>query len=299
MKIRRVMTTLFVAVALAACQSLPASVPQNVADAPPAALATSVVTAAPTEVPATITPTQIASLPGPCQNPLMPLHPGARWQYQTVNPTGSFDYTIEALDLRKDRTQTIGLRFTSADGKVKDEDALCENGAIVNYPNYNMDMLFANQLQQTLNLVHMQGDALPGYEALQQAGWQLAWQTVYQTEEGAVLADPTTGAAINIDSSSDVDMEYRLTGVTERITTPAGSWDCLVVEHAFTFLVTIPAVFTNSAAATLRVETTQWIAPNVGLVQSSLRRAVIRSGGLESEVPLTGTLTLMQVDLPQ
>ncbi len=299
MKNWRVMTTLFVAVALAACQSLPIPVPQNAADSTPAAPATPVFTAAPTEVPATIMPTEIARLPGPCQNPLMPLQPGARWEYQTENPTGSYEYAIEALDLRKDRTQTIGLRFTAADGTVKEEDALCENGAIVNYPNYNMDMLFANQLQQTLNLVHMQGDALPGYEALQQAGWQLAWQTVYQTEEGAVLADPSTGAAIHIDSSSDVDMEYRLAGDTERITTPAGSWDCLVVEHAFTFLVTIPAVFTNSAAATLRVETTQWIAPNVGLVQSTLRRAVIRSGGLESEVPLTGTLMLMQVDLPQ
>ena len=299
MKNWRVMTTLLVAVALAACQSLPTPVPQKAADSTPAAPATPVFTAAPTEVPATITPTEIARLPGPCQNPLMPLQPGARWEYQTENPTGSYEYAIEALDLRKDRTQTIGLRFTAADGTVKEEDALCENGAIVNYPNYNMDMLFANQLQQTLNLVHMQGAALPGYEALQQAGWQLAWQTVYQTEEGAVLADPSTGAAIHIDSSSDVDMEYRLAGDTERITTPAGSWDCLVVEHAFTFLVTIPAVFTNSAAATLRVETTQWIAPNVGLVQSTLRRAVIRSGGLESEVPLTGTLMLMQVDLPQ
>ena len=250
------------------------------------------------------TATAPAPLPGLCQNPLMPLAPGAAWHYQVTNPRGTFEYTIEALELAKDRTQTIGLRFTNHHANtVKEEPTVCQDGALDNYPTYFIDMLFADLLDKSLNTVHMEQPALPAYSALAGNGWVLDWNSLYQTEDGATLRAPGQEAdvfadAIVIGGSSDVELAYSMDGSSEPVRVPAGDYDTLVVKHTFEFLVTIPAKYTNSAAATLRVYATQWYAPNVGLVKAQVEKAVIRSGGLEIEIPLAGTLELTGVVLP-
>ncbi len=244
---------------------------------------------------ATAAPTEIPKLLGSCQNPFIPLAEGNTWQYQTTNERGVFSYSLEALAFSKDRTETMLLRFSDTTSKISIEElVVCQDGAIDNFPNYVMDMLFADRLDKLLDTVHQKDPSMPGYDAFAAAGWKMDWSTTYLTEDNASLIDPVTKEGLVIGRSSELGLKYSLDGTVEEVTVPAGTFEAFVVAHSFEFLVTIPAKYTNSAAAVLTVYTTQWYAPNIGLVKSTVDKATIRSGGLEMDVPLDGMVELTQ-----
>jgi len=283
----RFVCTLLSIILLSACGASPAAkeVPQVVVASPTVPLPPTA-TAAPTEIPKML---------GPCQNPFIPLAEGNTWQYQTTNERGVFSYSLEALAFSKDRTETMLLRFSDTTSKISIEElVVCQDGAIDNFPNYVMDMLFADRLDKLLDTVHQKDPSMPGYDAFAAAGWKMDWSTTYLTEDNASLIDPVTKEGLVIGRSSELGLKYSLDGTVEEVTVPAGTFEAFVVAHSFEFLVTIPAKYTNSAAAVLTVYTTQWYAPNIGLVKSTVDKATIRSGGLEMDVPLDGMVELTQ-----
>ena len=187
-------------------------------------------------------------------NPYMPAEEGNTWGITAYSPKGKTDGIIRYELLEKEVSGddvTFRIRTKSFDKNdeevyVSDFEAYCKDGE------FSFDMAFmmdgaAMAGYQNMDVNVDAGDyPLPDLEAA--AGTTLP--------DGTLKVNIATGGPINMNMT--VDVTDRTIEGRESITTPAGTFDCVVLSQ------TVKTKFVMKVEASSK----DWYAPGVGLVRS-------------------------------
>lgn len=257
----------------------------------PTNTATPTATPVPTSTP-TFTPSPVPN--GPCDNPLVPLGIGNEWEYSATTTGGKTPYVLKALE-RRDTTRviiTVVELSNLKSGEVVQENVVCRDGVIENFPLYVADMLFGEYLKKFFNTYHAKGDYAPAYASFMETNWILAWQTNYLTEDAAFIKNPNGDTNLTVLQSSTIDMYFDTDGKRESITVPAGTFpQALKVRHSFLMTVTLLSP-SGAFGGTLKMDTTQWYEPYVGLLRSEVNSAEVNFNMQKIRAPFPSVLEL-------
>jgi hypothetical protein len=267
----------------------------------PTLTATPTITPTPTDTPTptatptnTPTPTATPVPDGPCDNPLLPLGLSSTWKYRLTTGSGESFYTIKSLGIQQGGNLIALLEYADQKNNLTVQDStICQNGAIVNYPLYVLNMLFSNYLDHYIDTVHLSTNYAPNYQSLTQNNWTMSWQPGYLTEKEAYLKNPMGDTDLYIPVSTQIDLSFDLTNSWESVTTPAGSYPhALKITQDFSLPVTFTTTGLGSGTANnLKISTTQWYEPYIGLVRAQITSASFQGS---PALPIQGTLELVE-----
>jgi hypothetical protein len=237
----------------------------------------------------TLTPTPVPN--GPCDNPLVPLKVGNEWTYKVTTAEGESLFTVQAVERQDAANIVVLVDYTDQkNGITVHEPVICRDGAILDYPLFVMDMLFADLLNKPMNTYRDSGDYGPAYASFAENNWVLDWQAKYLLEEGARIDNPTGGEPLLVGQNSMINLSFQTDGTREPVTTPAGEFpDALKITQSYT----LPSTYGNQGA-TLTLNTTQWYEPYVGLVKAQVDSASLSIFGPGIPVPLQSSLELVE-----
>ncbi len=275
---------IFIVLILTACAPS-ASLPPT-----PSLTATLIPTVTPTP---TLTPSPTPVPNGPCDNPLVPMVIGNEWRYLVTTPNGEKLYNLKAVDRQDSRNIVMLVEFGDGEGSVQ-EQVVCIDGAIDNFPLFMMDMLFTDYLNKLFNTYHDHGYYAPAHQTFADNDWMLNWEAEYLTEDVAYIKNPIGGSDLTVLESSPIFLSFEMDGTREPVTVPAGEFSqAIKVSHTFSLTVTV-TLPTGGAGGHLTLFTTQWYEPYVGLVRTELESASLRTGTQEFSVPMQSIVELIE-----
>jgi hypothetical protein len=238
-----------------------------------------------------MTPTPVPD--GPCDNPLVPLVIGNHWTYRAITDNGEKIYNLKAVKRQDSGNILMLVEFGDEEQSVQ-EQVVCMDGAIENFPLFVMDMLFADKLNKLFNTYHDTGIYAPAHQTFVSNNWKLSWEAKYITEDDAYIKNPLGGSDLVVLQSSPMDLFFETNGTREPVTVPAGEFSqALKVSHTFNLTVTI-TLPTGGTGGLLTLYTMQWYEPYVGLVRAQLNSASLRIGTQEFNVPMQSTVELVE-----
>jgi hypothetical protein len=216
---------------------------------------------------------------------------GNQWKYRATTGSGESVYTLAALERRENRTIVVLMDFKDLTrGQSVQEQVVCLDGAIDNFPLFVMDMLFADQLEKLLNTYHERGAYAPPYAFFTDKNWIADWEADYLTEDSAVIRNPAYNQSLIISSSSPIELIFQTDGTREPLKVPAGDFPtALKVRHSFELNATI-----GNSAGVLTVHTTQWYAPYVGLLRAQVDSATLETYGQSFDIALPSVVELVE-----
>jgi hypothetical protein len=216
---------------------------------------------------------------------------GNQWKYRATTGSGESVYTLAALERRENRTIVVLMDFKDLTrGQSVQEQVVCLDGAIDNFPLFVMDMLFADQLEKLLNTYHERGAYAPPYAFFTDKNWIADWEADYLTEDSAVIRNPAYDQSLIISSSSPIELIFQTDGTREPLKVPAGDFPtALKVRHSFELNATI-----GNSAGVLTVHTTQWYAPYVGLLRAQVDSATLETYGQSFDIALPSVVELVE-----
>jgi hypothetical protein len=256
----------------------------------PTYTATPTLTITPTNTP-TLTPTPVPG--GPCDNPLVPLGAGNQWTYRVTTTKGESIFRLASLEIQNAANIIALVEYSDQKNNLTITDSvICQDGAIVNYPLFVLNMLFVDYLDKYIDTYHESVDYAPSYQSLIKDNWVLNWQPGYLTENEVYLKDPSGSTDLYIASNTHIELSFNLTGMQESVITPAGNFPrAMMITQGYW----LPVTFTTAGSAagtgdSLKILTTQWVEPYIGLV-----RAQITSASLHDTInlPIDSTLELV------
>ena len=245
----------------------------------------------PTNTP-TLTPTPVPG--GPCDNPLVPLGTHGQWQYRVTTFNGETRFSLASLGIQTGANIVALVEYSDQKNNLTINDSvICQEGAIVNYPLYVLNMLFSGYLDKYIDTYHESVDYAPNYQTLALNKWAMNWKSDYETEGEAYLKNPSGDTDLYIAFPTHIELSVILDGSWESVTTPAGDFPrALKVTQDYYLPVTLVTAGSRGGTGdSLRITTTQWYEPYIGLV-----RAEITSAQLHGTLPLPITSTLELVE---
>jgi hypothetical protein len=252
---------------------------------------TPTITMTPTNTP-TLTPTPIPD--GPCDNPLVPLRAGNQWTYRVTTAKGESSFRLTSLETQNEANIIAPVEYSDQKNNFTIKDSvICQNGAIVNYPLFILNMLFSGYLDKYIDTYHESVDYAPNYQTLLQNNWAMNWQPGYLTENEVYLRDPSWGIDLYIAFNTHINLSFILNGSRESVTVPAGNFpQALKITQDFSLPVTFIIPGANGGAGdSLKISTTQWYEPYVGLLRAQITSASLRG---TDNLPILSTLELVE-----
>jgi hypothetical protein len=247
-------------------------------------------TATPTNTP-TLTPTPVPN--GLCDNPLIPLGAGNQWLYRVTTPRGESHFRLASLGIQNAANIVAQVEYADQKNNLTIQDSvICQDGVIVNYPLFVMNMLFSDYLDKYIDVYHESGNLAPDHQALIQNNWALNWQAGYLTENGTYLKNPAGEVDISIPINTHMELSFYLNGLREPVTVPAGIFpQALKITQDILLPVTVTTPGSGSGTgAILKISTTQWYEPYIGLVRAQITSALLNGQGF----PFESTLELVE-----
>ena len=131
------------------------------------------------------------------------------------------------------------------------------------------------------------------YQSLAQNNWVMNWQAEYLTENEVYLKNPIGNTDLYIPVSTQINLSFELTNSWESVTTPGGTYPhALKILQDFSLPVTFAAAGMGSGTAnSLKISTTQWYEPYIGLVRAQITSASFQGS---APLPIQSTLELVQ-----
>jgi hypothetical protein len=250
---------------------------------------TPTITATPTNTP-TLTATPVPD--GPCDNPLLPLGTGNQWTYRVTTARGESRFRITSLEIQNAANIVALVEYSDQKNNLTIRDSIiCQDGAIVNYPLFVLNMLFSDYLDKYIDTYHESVDYAPNYQSLIQNNWALNWQASYLTENEVYLRDPSGGIDLFIPLNTHIELSFYLNSSWEPVTVPVGNFPrALKITQDYN----LPVTFTTPGSGggtggSLKIITTQWYEPYIGLVRAQITSALLHGTvnlPLESELEL-------------
>jgi hypothetical protein len=260
----------------------------------PASPAANTATLTSTAIPSpTPTPTPVPN--GPCDNPLVPLAIGNQWNYRATTESGEFQYTLKSLERQDAANIVVLVEFSDQKNKTAvQEQVVCQDEAIENFPLFVMDMLFSDFLKKLFNTYHDTGIYAPAYKTFVEKNWIMDWQAEYLTEDVAYIKNPMGGSDLYVLQSSPLHLSFQMDGSREPVTVPAGNFpQAIKVLHNFSLNVTI-TLPVGGTSGYLTLYTTQWYEPYVGLIRAQVDSASLSMSGQKMDVPIPSTVELVE-----
>jgi hypothetical protein len=248
-------------------------------------------TATPTNTP---TPTATPVPDGPCDNPLLPLRAGNQWMYRVTTTSGESRFRLTSLGIQNGANIVALVEYSDQKNNLTIKDSvICQDGAIVNYPLFVLNMLFSNYLDKYIDTYHESVDYAPNYQFLIQNNWRLNWQAGYLTENEVYLRDPSGSTDLYIPVNTHIELSFNLDDSWESVTAPVGNFpQALKITNDFY----LPVTFTTPGSGggtgdSLKIKTTQWYEPYIGLVRAQITSSLLH-GTLN--LPIESTLELVE-----
>ncbi len=183
----------------------------------------------------------------------------------------------------------------SASGIETQSPVVCRDGAIVDYPMTELNML-SGMLAGDLALQYQSGVFMPSQKDFEDHNWDMGWETEY-TANGT-LEGLYEGETLTADlASSPVRIKWKIIGTSQPLEVPAGKFDDLVkVNRKISFDVSnLHTNIENSEidiATTLTLDTDLWYAPGVGLVKQQINAAFVKFYGINFPIDVKGAIEL-------
>ena len=170
---------------------------------------------------------------------------------------------------------------------------ICQDGAIVNYPLFVLNMLFSGYLDKYIDTYHESVDYAPNYQSLIQNNWILKWQAGYLTENEVYLRDPSRETNLYIPVNTHIELSFGLNNSWKSVTTPVDNFpQALEITQDFYLPVTLTKPDSGTGTgASLKITTTQWYEPYIGLVRAQIT-SVFLNGTVN--LPIESTLELVE-----
>ena len=262
----------------------PTQPPTTTATLPPANPPTATVPAVATN---TLTPTLTATATpvpnGPCDNPLVPLGKGNRWVYRVTSSNGQAGFSLTSQGLQPGGNITARVAYSDQNHDLTiTEPVKCQDGAIVDFPLFVMNMLFSPYLDKYIPAAYVSGDYAPNYQSLIQNNWVLNWQERYLTKEAFNLKDPRGLAGLSIPANTQMDVSFVLNNLHEAVVSPAGNFpQALKITQFLSLLV---------SGGVLNIGIGEWYEPYTGLVRAQINAVLLGN----ERLPIESTLELME-----
>ena len=169
------------------------------------------------------------------------------------NPNGSIIYKISAIPAKSNvTTATVHTNLLDKEGKSVNKgvsNVKCNNGTVM----IDMNLFLPQQQTEQFNKTHARvKDAFLEYPALMEAGNQL--------KDGIFNMEIDNNGLKQI---LKMQIFNRKVGETEKISTEAGTWDCLAISYQVKL-----DIQTGPIAIPLTYHATEWYAPGLGIVKT-------------------------------
>jgi hypothetical protein len=291
MKIVKNVMLIFLVIFISACSPGklfgPTLTPTSTPTLTPTSTPTPTKTATPTN-----TPTSVPN--GPCDNPLLPLGTDNQWTYRVTTASGESRFSLKSLGIQNAANIVALVEYTDQKNNLTIRDSvICQDGAIVNYPLFVLNMLFSDYLDKYIDVVHVSVDYAPNYQFLIRNNWRLDWQADYLTENEVYLRDPTGATDLYIPVNTHIAVSFSLDDSWESVTAPVGNFpQALKITNDFI----LPVTFTTPGSGggtgdVLKISTTQWYEPYIGLVRAQITSSLIHG---TVNLPIESTLELVE-----
>ncbi len=253
---------------------------------PPAPTLTPTPTIPPTltEIPSTPTPT-----PGPaglCANVLNPLLPDARWMYAASGTTNP--WTIEIIVTGVDQLANIvaHIQIWDMNGKEIEDNTICDQGALQNFPLIFASMLLSDYMDGVLNTYNVAGVYAPSYETLVENNWSYSWDLAEMLEDEVAVTQSAIPNTVYMTKLMNITVHSEIVPEREALTVPAGTFpQSMKVSQELIFPVSVWTA-SSSMMGELTLQVTQWYEPYIGLLKMQVDSASI-SFVEGVDVPLT------------
>jgi hypothetical protein len=246
------------------------------------------------------TETVITAEPTPqaCSNIFYPLVLDNQWIYQFTyqDPSAGSDASDLGMTVSEASESSAVLAVLDYDtGIVTQSTAKCQNGAIINFPLTELNMVFGD-LAGDLALQYVSGLFMPSEQDFLTGEWQNKWETEFTASgemSGSFEGDSLTAKL----SSSPVKMEWQVASTGESLQVLAGSFtDVVKINREISIDVTsLKGNFEGNAvdiATTLVINSDMWYAPHVGLIKQELKSASVKLFGINFPIETAGIVEL-------
>jgi len=262
----------------------PARPPTPTAALAPANPPTATIPATATNTPTpTLTATATSVPNGPCDNPLVPLGQGNRWVYRVTSSNGEASFSLTSQGLQPGGNTSVLVAFSDQNHNLTiTEPVKCQDGAIVDFPLFVLNMLFSPNLDKYIPAAYVSGIYAPNYQSLIQNNWVLNWQERYLTKEAVNLKDPRGLAGLSIPANTQMDVSYVLNNLHEPVVSPAGNFPQALKITQFLSLLVVGGL--------LYIGIGEWYEPYTGLVRAQINAVLLGN----ERLPIESTLELME-----
>ncbi len=228
-------------------------------------------------VPPSATPTPIPSAPPPppqplpnpnaCRNVLYPARPGSQWTYYVNTPrrSGNFRMSVAAVDGRQAAVDVIELNT----GATARSYAVCDGDVILDFPLITGQKLLGSLINGELNVDYVGGVLAPNEAAFTASNWALAWQIQYRVYGHGMAQYGGRNFYFDL-APSNVQMACQTLGAGnasfETVSVAAGTFNALKVVCRGEGQASA-VVNGSQASGSILAQSTQWFAPNIGMVK--------------------------------
>jgi len=234
----------------------------------------------------------------PCNNIFYPLALDNQWIYQLQIDGEDGQPEISESGLTVSEVNESSAVLTALDygtGIVTQSTAECEDGAILNFPIMEMNLVFG-EVTGDMQLQYNSGIFMPSHTDFEAENWTNTWETDY-TASG-VINGIYDGETVTIDlSESPVNISWQVIEKDGTIQVPAGNFDDVVlIKRKVTFEVTSLKATINGEvikiSTTLILNSNMWYSPYTGLLKQELDSATITLYGIDFPIEAIGIIEL-------
>jgi hypothetical protein len=226
-----------------------------------------VVTLTPTPVSFPSPPPQSSPDPKTCKNILYPARPGSQWTYYVNTPKRVGDVNMRVIAVEGQQAAVDAVELDT--GATARSYVQCDQGIILNFPLLSGQKAIGNMVNGTVNVDYVGGVLAPNEAAFVSSNWALSWIIQYRVYGNGMIQ--FRGKDFHFDvAPSNIQMTCQTLGAGnvsfETVTVAAGTFNALKVicrgEGQATATVN-GSLVTGSITA----QSTQWFAPNIGLLK--------------------------------
>lgn len=231
---------------------------------------------------------------GPCDNILYPVRPGQKWLYQ-IDAQGKSAQVLMGV-MGVSGQQGLIVVQNRETGITSDVTVECDNGIIRNFPWVVAGMLTNNSIFADVDVQYISGVLAPNQAAFLNNNWGLAWTTQYTLSGDAKI--PFRGDTLNLQldpSPMTLSCQTLATGAAafESVSVPLKTYP-QALKVACNVQGSVSGQLNGQAVTgTLNGNSTQWFAPEAGLVKMRVDSATITVIGITVSVDLNGQVQLV------
>jgi hypothetical protein len=251
----------------------------------PAPIQVVVVTVTPPATPLQPPPAPPTLIPKTCKNILYPARPGSQWTYYVNTPrrSGNVVMSVISVDARQATVDAVELN-TGATARTYVQ---CDQDIILNFPLLSAQKILGDMINGTMSVDYVGGVLAPNEAAFASSNWALSWIIQYRVYGNGMVQ--YNGRDFNVSvAPSNIQMTCQTLGAGnvsfETVTVPAGTFNALKVICRGEGQATA-TVNGTQVAGSITAQSTQWFAPNVGMLKLQSDYAYLNVFGIS--IPLS------------